>query len=305
MIRVLSSSESSKDKRIPNDVRLAIGVAVGLAMLVIIIASIFEYVPSNWKTTRYNDGNDGNLTIFVTHPSNLLVPVRNIFSDAEFYIYVTIFNPSSAYNIDVMKLSSTPDSILTYSDNGFSKTNTSLPYSNEESNPLSFYHLPVKAQHFGEVRNTSSPLNLNIVYHRIANNNTDSPTIGAGNSTRIKTFNLPLDIPIRTMDLSNFVYLFIVFIGVLVSRYTKKIYSVLKSEKQNLGRDDKLNQNKFNQQDLVWIFASGVITLLIFSSFQQQVDLQSSLIINISLAFTFGFGFDKLIETATYLGKDK
>jgi hypothetical protein len=38
---------------------------------------------------------------------------------------------------------------------------------------------------------------------------------------------------------------------------------------------------------------SAIIALLIFSSFQQQVHPTG----NISLAFAFGFGFDKVLET--------
>jgi hypothetical protein len=291
---------NAQGKSFLKDVRFAIGLAVGLAILVIILASVYEYVPSNWKTTRYNVG---NITVFVTHPSNLLIPVRNIFSDKTFFLKVALLNDSSDYNIDFMKLSGSSDPILTFDDDGFARDHSFPPYSNEATNPLSFYQIALHAQHFGEVRNISSPYNINIVYHRA-----NGESILNSNDTRSNTLTenilLPLDMPVRTMDLSSFVYLFVVFIGVLVSRYTKKIYSVIKSDKQQLTDEEKVRQNTFNQHDLVWIFASGIITLLIFSSFQEQVDLQSSLIINISLSFTFGFGFDKLIETATFLGKE-
>ena len=86
--------------------------------------------------------------------------------------------------------------------------------------------------------------------------------------------------------------------------YANKIEEDNKPQKDNTDVNRKTTP-KLNQDDLIWLFASGIITLLIFSSFQDQVELQSSLITNISLAFTFGFGFDKLIETATFLVKKK
>lgn len=198
-----------------------------------------------------------------------------------------------------MKLSSAPDSILTYDHNGWKNTT-------EDTSPRDplVYSLPLYAKHSGQVGNTTSPHRINIVYRYSIENNDSANDLGFNNIAKLETFSFPLSMPVMTMDFSSFVYLFIVFIGVLVSRYTKKIYSSMK-ESQELTPEEKLKQNSFNQQDLVWIFASGIITLLIFSSFQEQVDLRSSLIVNISLAFTFGFGFDKLIETASLLGKSK
>lgn len=37
-----------KGKRLLKDVRFAIGMAIGLAILVIVFASYYEYIPSNW-----------------------------------------------------------------------------------------------------------------------------------------------------------------------------------------------------------------------------------------------------------------
>jgi hypothetical protein len=40
------------------------------------------------------------------------------------------------------------------------------------------------------------------------------------------------------------------------------------------------------------------MAVLIFASFRSQVDLTTNIIINISLAFGFGFSFDKVLEVA-------
>jgi hypothetical protein len=53
-----------------------------------------------------------------------------------------------------------------------------------------------------------------------------------------------------------------------------------------------------SNSDYLWIGISAIIALLIFSSFQQQVHLTGNVLYNISLAFAFGFGFDKVLEAA-------
>jgi hypothetical protein len=47
----------------------------------------------------------------------------------------------------------------------------------------------------------------------------------------------------------------------------------------------------------VWIIFSAAIAVLIFPGFQDQLKkLSASIVINISSAFAFGFGFDKVLE---------
>jgi hypothetical protein len=55
--------------------------------------------------------------------------------------------------------------------------------------------------------------------------------------------------------------------------------------------------SSFTSSELLWIPFSAVITLLIFSSFREQVKLTQDVIANTALAFGFGFGFDKVFET--------
>jgi hypothetical protein len=107
--------------------------------------------------------------------------------------------------------------------------------------------------------------------------------------------------PIKTLDFNILVYFFIVFIGVVVSRYTTNIIehrndpAEFAASSEGSGR----TPGQFVKADGIWILVSGVITLLIFSSFQEQVELTSFLLTNISLAFTFGFGFDKILATGS------
>jgi hypothetical protein len=96
------------------------------------------------------------------------------------------------------------------------------------------------------------------------------------------------------------VYFFIVFIGVVVSRYTSKLIAKKPDNSNDDKNESELDKaNHFNKGDGIWILVSGVITLLIFSSFQEQVELTSFLLTNISLAFTLGFGFDKILDTGS------
>jgi hypothetical protein len=59
----------------------------------------------------------------------------------------------------------------------------------------------------------------------------------------------------------------------------------------------------FRKYDYVWIIISGVIAVLIFSSFQKEVTPTNFLITNISLAFGFGFGFDRILQTGSNLAQ--
>ena len=298
------------------DGRIIIVFAVIGAIVLISLSSAFEHVPSNWRESQFSNE---NLTVFVRHPSNLMLPVRNMFVEQPYSLFTTIYH-DPAYKIDNVTLSTPSDSVLTY--DGF------MNIGNSSKNPLTF-HLPLKAMHSGEVRNITTPQTVSILYHKIQNNIPGNDTIASNatagvpfhmsdlslqqmdqvNNTSLKTFSFTLGLPVKMMNFSNIVYLFIVFIGVFVSRYMHKYYAN-KIEEDNKPQKDNTDVNrkttpKLNQDDLIWLFASGIITLLIFSSFQDQVELQSSLITNISLAFTFGFGFDKLIETATFLVKKK
>jgi hypothetical protein len=54
---------------------------------------------------------------------------------------------------------------------------------------------------------------------------------------------------------------------------------------------------RLDSKDIFWIGLGGVIALLIFSNFQREVTLTGNILTDISLAFAFGFGLDKSLET--------
>jgi hypothetical protein len=55
--------------------------------------------------------------------------------------------------------------------------------------------------------------------------------------------------------------------------------------------------NTLDKREYLWIPFSAIVTLLIFTSFHQQIKLSSDILLNFALAFVFGFGFDKVFES--------
>jgi hypothetical protein len=55
---------------------------------------------------------------------------------------------------------------------------------------------------------------------------------------------------------------------------------------------------KFEPLELIWVPYSGIITLLVYTSFVDQLfhRLTENVLANLSLTFAFGFGFDKILE---------
>jgi hypothetical protein len=58
-----------------------------------------------------------------------------------------------------------------------------------------------------------------------------------------------------------------------------------------------LQFNTLDNREYLWIPFSAIVTLLIFTSFHQQIKLSSDILLNFALAFGFGFGFDKVFES--------
>ena len=253
-----------------------VSIAVILAILVMIYSVISEYVPANDITTS---AGNANFTLYVQRPSTILIPVRAILNETTYPLQITAFyDTPPILNIDRIRLSTSTDSILSYY-NSDTSNNTTTKYAGNTSSSKTYYTIYVKAQHNGQVSNSSNPYNVDVFY-------TDT-------NGRHATYSTSFDWPVKTLDFNILVYFFIVFIGVVVSRYTTNI-----TEKKTPRQLNK-ESGQFYRDDGVWILVSGVITLLIFSSFQEQVELTSFLLTNISLAFTFGFGFDKILETGS------
>jgi hypothetical protein len=133
---------------------------------------------------------------------------------------------------------------------------------------------------------------------------------------------------IRSLDLSLTTYFWIVMAGVITSRFIdfilkrlgpeeKITYKEQKNledliEKRNIVEFKKNNIEYHNirtysfhllqnlhWKELLWIVFSFIVAILVFSSFKQSVTLSTIVLINISLAFAFGFTFDRTLELAT------
>lgn len=298
-IILLSTSFKGKDTRSfqkeVTSARVVIPVVVSITLALIGLTIYFEYVPENDVTSSL--GNN-TLMLYIQRPSTILIPVRGIVDEENSKLQATVIYKEPILSIDRVRLSTSADSILTYySDNTsvrkYYNDTTLLPANTSKKET---HILDVRARHDGQVSNTTNLYSIDIFY-------TD-------NMTNPGKFTTTFSWPIKTLDFDIVVYFFIVFIGVLVSRYTTKIIrnsSKNKEETKDKGqKSDQSNEHnvgQFDKNDGVWVIVSGIITLLIFSSFQEQVQLTSLLITNISLAFTFGFGFDKILETGSRIAR--
>lgn len=156
----------------------------------------------------------------------------------------------------------------------------------------------------------------------ITTNYTIALTYFKSNNTNPIPLSIPFNWTVMTMDLNPAIYLVIVMIGVLISRMItlliKKIGKATDNLRQklvNAGVDDLATLEelmnsilpKVDPKDLVsikpsdslWLLFSFVIAVLIFGVFKDKVDLGSSILVNIALAFGFGFAFEKVLEVAT------
>ena len=80
-------------------------------------------------------------------------------------------------------------------------------------------------------------------------------------------------------------------IGVIVSRVLTLALNKMKEQK-------RLRDLRLGARDAVWIGIQLHNSIAIFQSFSSQVVLTFSILINITLAFAFGFAFDKTLEVA-------
>jgi len=116
--------------------------------------------------------------------------------------------------------------------------------------------------------------------------------------------------PIKTLDLTTLTYFWIVLIGVILSKLSTRIINLKQQNKSNNPPSPTTTASSNNQSgpidslsnyDYLWIGISAIIALLIFSSFQQQVHLTGNILYDISLAFAFGFGFDRILDPTSNL----
>ena len=255
-----------------------------------------EYVPYSDSTTVYQK--DSPFPVLIKKASTILVPLRNVYQPIDNNVLVQIYDNLPNITIANVKLSSTSDSVLSFND-----TFTSLPTINltgvskitDDANatnkkiinvawayPVKQYNLKVSTQHNLEVINSTNPHTVTIFY---VNSTTGKPIL--------QSLPLTFNWPIKTLDFSLIAYFWIVLIGVISSRALSR---AIKQKEED--PEKKLRNTELHNIDYIWILFSFIIALLIFSSFKQQVSLTTHIIANISVAFAFGFGFDKVLEVA-------
>lgn len=136
---------------------------------------------------------------------------------------------------------------------------------------------------------------------------------------------------IASLDLNLITYFWIVMTGVVTSRFLdfllvrlnkedvidKKIEEQFDKYIEAEGSDEvkieyrisefqkKIDYHRDNilqdlhWKELLWIVFSFIISILVFAGFKQNVALVNSVLINISIAFGFGFAFDRTLQMAT------
>jgi hypothetical protein len=225
-----------------------------------------EYVPIN-KNTLFHSGKD--LDVIVTAENYTNVPLASFLFPKTAVVSVDVYFKTLPTYLKAVKLSANGSSILTTKTTNFETLNKSR-YPN--LNPIAAnYTVTLNMGHPLVIGNYTDQYTVNLFYRK--NNDT-------GN---VYVEKVPFVWRIQTLDWSLLSYFWIIFSGVLLSRMF--IF--------------KGNSNiKFNALELVWVPFSAIITLLIFSSFMDQLynKLTVNILTNLALAFAFGFGFDKVLE---------
>jgi hypothetical protein len=156
------------------------------------------------------------------------------------------------------------------------KTNVTI---NQQTAGAARYSVSLNMGHPLRVGNYSDQYAINIFYRKIHD------------SGNILVDKIPFIWRIKTLDWSILSYFWILFAGVLLSR----VFRFTDERGKFTGEKGNI---KFTPLELIWVPFSAVITLLIFSSFMEQLfdKLTVNILMNLALAFAFGFGFDKVLE---------
>lgn len=326
-----AENPGSYKKSIPFILVIAFGLSLSLVFTV-----NNQYISKNTTTAVFFPHFPVNRSIdmiTVVREPLIVVPFRSALplpgDIVESTLEVTIFRNNkniSDVNVQEVTLSSPVGSVLTYAPR-LSPNNTSpLPNAND-------YFLKISARHNLEIGNATGIYRINIFYTDprnppiyltnattsktvtsqtgtaaiktakstpSANSTAQSPIVESSHTVQVvqnrnrlmqyDTIIFPW--PIKTMDLTTLTYFWIVLIGVILSKLSTRIAD---NEQQPIGT--------LSNYDYLWIGISAIIALLIFSSFQQQVHLTGNILYNISLAFAFGFGFDRILDTTSNLTK--
>jgi len=241
-------------------------VIIGLSATVILTINL-EYVPATYSKTVHQGNPPVDLSVVVTRESFIKIPLQNVLINRTSNFKVEVYTKPNISNILGTSLIPLADSVLTIPDLKNSSTNNHY-----------IAYTSLNARHDGVLTNKTYPYAIDIFY-----NNT--------NGTGIQKYSIPFEWPIQKMDFSMVNYFWIVLIGVITSRLSKRY-----AELHTSGTQQQRSNVYLKPTDFLWMGFSAIIALLIFSSFEENVNLTNFIITNMSVAFGFGFGFDKILE---------
>jgi hypothetical protein len=272
-----------RNKNLRNIAGLALGVAIASALF-ISTAAYLEGPPRNNLQTQkaFVD-----MTVLIDRVSPLDIPVRNYFDRETTNVTVTIYpNSTEKLTFESLILNMSNNSIM-HQNSGFKNITSS-----KDVNGKRVYQTELTVPHTMATGNITSENQIIISYLK-------------GNSSKLMQHISPFDWTIKTMDLSPIIYFTIVMIGVLISRIISLMLKKIEDNKEeNKTANPKVpltaaKMVELKPNDSLWLLFSFIISVLIFAAFNQQVHLGPSIMVNIVLAFGFGFGFEKVLEVAT------
>jgi hypothetical protein len=211
---------------------------------------------------------DDTIYVVVTKEKDILLPISTYFTDRTSKMDVNIY-------FKVKNLTTDNFRELVLSENN-SRLLTIDPKLDNTVEDLAKYDANLLVRHPLAITNHTERYSLDIFYRG------PNETLGD-----LRKLSIPLEWNIQTLDLSPINYFFIIFGGVLLSR----VFSI------PTVSSNPASWNTLDKREYLWVPFSAIVTLLIFTSFTQQIKLTSDILLNFALAFGFGFGFDKVFES--------
>jgi hypothetical protein len=189
-----------------------------------IITIMTEYVPVNDTESIFNSTNN-NLSVLVKRQSTILIPIRNVSEPIASPVQVLISHHPD-FNVTRLKLFTTADSVLTYKGDFISNEN------NSKSKTQGVWDMNVYARHNLELGNTSNAYIIDVFYFNYTNTNITNSII---------RFPIVFTWPIQTMDFSLLSYFWIVLVGVIISRISKRYID--QDQQKNIKSLDEAARN--------------------------------------------------------------
>jgi hypothetical protein len=293
-------------------------IIIGTAVIFTYISVIVEYVPTNHFVEKF-DGQD--MSILIDREPTVLIPLK---AAPPFPAESTTISASVYHNIDTriqgLKLSTT-DSILEYAD--MFKQDRITQIGNIRRTD---YHIDATANHNLQVNNVTGAYTIDVLY--------PDKTTGMLQKWSVP-FNWPIET--MDMSIFSYFWIVLIGVivsrllslvldrvkksssqpaapvpaagavvgapvpaaGAVVGAPVPAAGAVVGAPVPAAGAAAPITPPvRLETADYIWITFSFIIAVLIFSSFSDQVNLTTSVLANISLAFAFGFGFDKVLEVA-------